>query len=394
VSKPPTPKKSPTRGFRPSALTLTTIGLIAALGAGVTYLALTHRGEPVTPVVIAVSAPAQPAPTSVAPEPPAVTEPPPQVAAAPALPILADTPVRPPPTPLPPAPDPALVVGSPLGPLPVIAPDGRQAWKVYARPLADGPRRPRIAILLTGLGLSEPQTQAAVQLPGEITLGFLPHAQGLPVKVADARAAGHEVLLQVPMEPRNYPNDDPGPHALLTSVTASANLERLDWSLSRAVGYVGVINRRGARFAESGGDLRPVLESLRNRGLMYLDASEAQTDAPIRLADQLGVPRVTVDRRIDQEASRGAIDGKLIELEVLARRAGQAVGLGEPFPVTIERLGGWAAGLADKGIDLVPISAMPPPVAPAVAPTVPATPPSLPSVAPPPPPPPPKGGSH
>jgi len=252
------------------------------------------------------------------------------------------------------------VISSAQGLLPVIATDGRQAWRVYARPLPSGPRRPRIAMLLTGLGLSAPQTQAATQqLPGEITLGFLPHASSLTFLVAEARAAGHEVLLQVPMEPRNYPSDDPGPHVLLTSLTPAANLERLDWSLSRAAGYVGVINRMGSRFAESEADLKPVLQSLRDRGLMYVDASEAPNNAALRVAEQQRLPYVVVDRRIDRIAARDAIDANLAELEQLARRVGQAVGIGEPFPVTIERLAAWSAGIAAKDFDLVPISAIP-----------------------------------
>jgi len=356
---PPSADPRSTRRVGPSALALTTLGVVLALAIGVIYLAVSYRAEPppTQPVVVALP-PAVTAPAS-APAPDGGTP----GAAAPvqsaAVPTLA-TPPPPtaPPMPLPPAPDPALIAHAPLGPLPVIAPDGRQAWRVYARPLPEGPRRPRIAILLTGLGLSDPQTQAAAQLPGEISLGFLPHAHGLAAKIADARAAGHEVLLQVPMEPRNYPNDDPGPHALLTSVTPAANLERLEWSLSRAVGYVGVINRRGARLAESAGDLRPVLQALRDRGLMYLDASEAQSPVALQIADELRLPRIGADRRIDQEASRGAIDQRLAELEAMARRAGQAVGIAEPFPVTIERLA-WSVLLPAKGIELAPISAMP-----------------------------------
>jgi uncharacterized protein len=349
VSKPPTPTA---RRARPSALALTTLGVVLALGLGVLYLALSYRAAPPAPPEVVVALPPPPPPASNGLVAPALGQ------------TLAPVPGQlPPPAapsqPLAPAPDPALVAGSAFGPLPVIAPDGRQAWRVYARPPAVGPRKPRVAILLAGLGLSASQTQAAIQLPGEISLGFLPHAPSLGPKLAEARAAGHEVLLHLPMEPRNYPNDDPGPHALLTSLTPAANLERLEWSLSRGVGYVGVVNRSGARFAESDTDLRPVLLGLRDRGLMYLDASEAAGRNALKLADQLRVPRTGIDLRIDAEAARGAIDARLAELEQVARQSGQAIGLGEPFPVTIERLGQWAATLPAKGIELAPVSAIP-----------------------------------
>lgn len=320
VSKPPAPRRA-----LPSALSLTALGVALAVGLGVLYLAFSYRAVPPAATEVVVALPPPPPPPSNGLVSPALGQ-----TLAP-VPGQASTPRAAPSAPLNPAPDPALVAGSAFGPLPVIGPDGRQAWRVYARPPAVGPRKPRVAILLTGLGLSASQTQAAIQLPGEISLGFLPHAPGLGSKLAEARAAGHEVLLHLPMEPRNYPNDDPGPHALLTSLTPAANLERLEWSLSRGVGYVGVINRSGARFAESDSDLRPVLLSLRNRGLMYVDASEAGPRNALKLADQLRVPRGGIDRRIDAEAARGAIDAQLAELEQIARQAGQAVGLGEPF---------------------------------------------------------------
>ena len=365
MSNPPTP---PSRRARPSALALTTLGVVLAIGLGVLYLALSHRAAPPVQPEVVVALPPPPQPASNGLVPPALGQtlsplpgplPSPPPAPSQPLPAQLPPPAAAPSQPLPPAPDPALVAGSAFGPLPVIAPDGRQAWRVYARPPAAGPRKPRVAILLAGLGLSASQTQAAIQLPGEISLGFLPHAPGLAPKLAEARAAGHEVLLHLPMEPRNYPNDDPGPHALLTSLTPAANLERLEWSLSRGVGYVGVVNRTGARFAESDTDLRPVLLSLRDRGLMYLDASEAAGRNALKLADELRVPRTGIDLRIDTEAARGAIDARLAELEQIARQTGQAIGLGEPFPVTIERLGQWAATLPAKGIELAPVSAIP-----------------------------------
>jgi polysaccharide deacetylase 2 family uncharacterized protein YibQ len=341
----------PRRRARPSALAFATAAVTLIFGLGVLYLALSYRAEPAltTPVVAAL-----PPAATVGPTPP--TEPP---LTEPRLATVPSPPPAEPPRPLNPAPDPALIAASAFGPLPVIGPDGRQAWRVYARPPAEGPQRPRVAILLAGLGLSAPQTQAAIQLPGEITLGFLPHAQGLAGKIADARAAGHEVLLHIPMEPRNYPSDDPGPHALLTSLTPVANLERLDWSLARAVGYVGIINRLGARLAESEADFKPILTALRDRGLMYLDASESTEAAALRLPERLAMAHTGIDRRIDREAARGAIDAQLADLEEIARRTGQAVGLGEPFPVTIERLAHWVATLQSRGIELAPISAMP-----------------------------------
>ncbi|MDA0368577.1 MAG: divergent polysaccharide deacetylase family protein [Proteobacteria bacterium] len=258
-----------------------------------------------------------------------------------------------------PAPEPALLVAGRFGPLPVIADDGREAWRVYARPFPQERDRPRIAILMQDLGLSQEQTNAAIQqLPGSVSLGFTPYARRLDQWIALSRAAGHEVLLQVPMEPFDFPTSDPGPHTLLTSAGADENLERLEFLLSRFSGYVGVYNRMGDRFTSSTESLRPVLQSLRERGLLFIDARTSGTSVAGRIADDLGLPHALNNREIDQVASRVAIDAKLIDLENIARQEGQAIGIGRPYPVTLERLAQWAAGLEAKGIDLAPISAM------------------------------------
>jgi len=246
-----------------------------------------------------------------------------------------------------------------FGPLPRISEDGREPWKVYARPFPVERDRPRIAILLQDLGLSQEQTNAAIQqLPGSVTLGFTPYARRLEQWIGLSRAAGHEVLLQLPMEPFDFPTSDPGPHTLLTSAGPDENLERLEFLLSRFTGYVGVYNRMGDRFTSSVESLLPVLQSIHERGLLFVDARTSGTSVVGRLANEFGLPYALNNREIDQVASRVEIDAKLIALENIARQQGQALGIARPYPVTIERLAQWAASLEEKGIDLAPVSAL------------------------------------
>ncbi len=261
--------------------------------------------------------------------------------------------------PLLPAPDPALVETGPYGPLPIISRDGRQPWRVYARPFDRGDKRPRIAVIITGLGPSGTATEASIdELPGAATLAFDPYTKQLPAWIDRARAAGHEVLLALPMEPADYPRQDPGPYALLTSLSAKENLDRLNWLLSRAVGYVGVTNMMGARFTASQAGLVPVFDELKKRGLMFVDGRASDQSVAGALAQSMGLPRVMDDARLDDEATRDAIDRHLAELEEAARRSGMALGMGSAYPVTLERVALWAKTLEDKGIALAPASAL------------------------------------
>ena len=173
-----------------------------------------------------------------------------------------------------------------------------------------------------------------------------------------ARAAGHEVLIDLPMEPASFPRDDPGPQALLTSLSDRVNAERLAWVLDRAEGYVGVASYMGSRFTTSPAHLRPVMEELSRRGLMFLDSRAAADSEAAKLAGELGLAHAINDRFLDNEASRVAIDGRLQQIERIARTKGVAVAMGYAYPVTVERLTQWIKGLTGKQLALAPISAV------------------------------------
>ena len=258
--------------------------------------------------------------------------------------------------------DPAMIVETPDGPLPVIAPDGRQAWQVYARPFkqpAEDEKAGKVALVIAGLGLSKTQTLAAIQeLPGEVTLSFAPYARNLGDWIAQARAAGHEVILEIPMEPEDYPDSDPGPHTLLTSKSPEENIKNLNWLLSRFPGYVGITNFLGDKFTAREAAMTPVLDYLKKRGLMYLDSRASRKSVGARLAKEIKMPRAYNTRFIDREASRVSIDARLFELERIAKSTGASVGIGFAYPVTLERLKNWIAEARKKKIVLAPLSAV------------------------------------
>ncbi|WP_439576391.1 divergent polysaccharide deacetylase family protein [Elioraea sp.] len=254
-------------------------------------------------------------------------------------------------------PDPALIELRPDGALPWIAPDGRQPWRVYARRFDDADRRPRIAVLVVGLGVSEGATTTAIErLPGEISLAFSPYGLRLDRQFAAARAAGHEVLIGLPMEPANFPLNDPGPQALLTGLPPPENAARLAWALSRAQGYVGVTNAasavlRGERVSASAEAMRPVLETQRGRGLLYVEArpgERAPGTVPARAADLV----------IDERPARAEIEARLAELERLAKERGVALGISGPSPLSLDRLAVWAPQVGTRGLVLAPVSAV------------------------------------
>ena len=259
-------------------------------------------------------------------------------------------------------PDPALLEPSALvagALLPRVAADGRVSRVVYAGPVPPEPSgAPRIALLLCGFGLSERDSRAALaQLPGPVAFAVSAYASDADKLLESARAAGHELLASIPMEPQAYPQDDEGPHSLMTGHSLAENSRDLAWSLSRTEGVVGATaasdGLRGERFAEVAGVFNPALDEIGRRGLLYIDPR------PGRTPTRPGLPARAVDVVLDDPIGRAEIDAKLQSLERTARDRGSALGLAGPLrPATIERIAAWSKGLSDRGMVLVPVSAL------------------------------------
>ena len=255
-----------------------------------------------------------------------------------------------------PHPDPNLIFESPVGPLPVIGNDGRQPWQVYSRPYNALETRPRIALVITDLGTNNTRTEQALALPGEVTLAFAPYARRLDEWIDKARATGHEVLLTLPMEPRDFPRSDPGPFALMSSLDAENNLRRLEWILSRATGYVGLVGYQGSGFSANPRAIRPIMADLKGRGLAFLDPRESAASVAQRTAATAGVPAAQADLILDLELGRASVLKQLKLTESLARANGTAIVIGRPYPVTLDRIRIWLRELAENGFALTPLS--------------------------------------
>lgn len=258
-----------------------------------------------------------------------------------------------------PALDPGLVEDSPNGPLPIIGKDGRQAWQVYARPFDAKETRPRIALIITGIGLDQTLSQAALdRLPGAITFGFDPYAGNVKDNVANARSLGHEALLGLPLEPLDYPRQDPGPLTLLTSLDASQNADRLAKLMGKAAGYVGFVAIMGARFEGENSSLMPVLETLKRRGLMFADNKAPEQSIVAPIATQMKLAWAAGNSVIDSESDPAAIDQALAGLETSAKRSGAALGIAALSPALLDRVSAWLPSLDGKGFVLAPASAI------------------------------------
>jgi hypothetical protein len=252
---------------------------------------------------------------------------------------------------------PDLLQKTPLGRIPKISADGRRAADVYAKAWQGDQKRPKAALILGGLGLDPRLTARAIEeLPPEVTLSFAPYARDLERWTAEARAAGHEIMIELPMEGYGGRVEALGPAALLTSRAAADNLQRLDWLLSRFGAYFGATNYFGGKFSADRDAIAPVAARLAALGVAYVDDTGA---AGAAFAPGAGV--TVVNQMIAPQgpgASLKEIERDLQSLERAARRAGDAIGKAYAYEAAIDAIAAWTGTLDEKGLALAPASAV------------------------------------
>jgi uncharacterized protein len=254
--------------------------------------------------------------------------------------------------------DQRLLEKSRYGMIPVVT-DGMKPFTVYAAPAdqAKAAKMPVVAIVIGGLGVGAAKTTDAImKLPPAVTLAFTPYGSD-PTKLAErARAQRHEILLQIPMEPYDYPDNDPGPQTLLATLSNEQNLDRFYWHLGRLQGYTAIANFMGARFVATDAAMQPIIREAAKRGLGYFDDGSAPRSVAAALAAGQAMPFAKGDVAIDAVPTPAEIDHALADLENLAKERGVAIGTASALPVSIERIGAWIKTLEARGIMLVPLT--------------------------------------
>ena len=244
------------------------------------------------------------------------------------------------------------------GPLPKIGKDGRKPWEVYSRPPNVTGSNPRVAILVKGLGFSRAVSMAAIKkLPGNISLSFSPYARDLNDWLVRARLGGHEVFLELPMESKKFPAEDAGPLGLNTNLQVADNMKRLHQVMSKMGGYVGLVSTMGSKYSEAEGQLKPILQEIKKRGLMFVDGTGAKSAAP-RIAAEIELPKAFVNIVLDDPPDRQSLDRKLKSMESIVKKQAVAVAVIHAYPSTIERLIIWVRTMEDRQMTLVPLSAV------------------------------------
>ena len=258
-----------------------------------------------------------------------------------------------------PAPNSLVTRESPDGSLPVVGRNGETSWQMYSRPFDKKDERPRIAFVLTGIGSSKELSDLAVtQISPSITLAINPQAGSVSDWSSKARNNGHEILLELPIEPFDYPKSDPGPGTLLSSMSEQENSDRFLAFLRKTTGYVGVVPSQSSVFLTNPSKFANVLWHLKKRGLLLLYNNPNPSETIEGMSLEQGVPVAFMTVKLDNDLSVEGMQNALKQLETAALENGRAVGVASVNPLILTMLGDWSKTLAEKGIALAPVSAV------------------------------------
>ena len=250
-----------------------------------------------------------------------------------------------------------LIENTENGPLPKISRDGVAPRDFYAKQTPVGTTTHKIALIVTDIGLSEGATQSALEnLPASVTMAVNPYGKNLLSHTKMAANKGHETLIMVPMEPYNFPVNDPGPRALLTSISKTQNMERLHWVLSRITGYTGAISHMGNAFFNDGQALDYVFDDLSKRGLLFVNATAPYQQNAAELAKADSLPFFNIDLKVDDIKTDFEIEKQLNAAEIIAADSGYAIIYTGLSPLSLKMIEEWLPTLEKKNIEIVPLS--------------------------------------
>jgi uncharacterized protein len=222
-------------------------------------------------------------------------------------------------------------------------------------PAPEGPvRGVRVALVIDDLGTAVEELRPLLGLGVPVSYSVLPYQEQTPEVVAELRKRGAEILLHMPMEPKN--GENPGPGALLGGMS-DAEIEDKTLAALRAVpGAVGVNNHMGSKLSEEEGPMTAVLRVLAQRGLFFLDSRTSANTVGYKVARELGIPAAERQVFLDGDPTPQAIEAQFKRLLDLARTHGAAIAIGHPHPETLAALEREVPKAKAEGYEFVPVS--------------------------------------
>ena len=226
---------------------------------------------------------------------------------------------------------------------------GKEKEKIISQKL------PRIAIIIDDIGYDRELALLFMDLGLPMSFSVLPMAPHTLDIANEAGKRGCELLLHLPMEPRNYPELDPGPGSLLTTMGEDEIIKLVNGHIGRVPGIKGVNNHMGSYFTERYDKMKIVLKEVKRHHLFYVDSRTTRRTVAFDLAKEMGIPGAKKNVFIDNELSLKSLRYQMERMMGIARYSGSAVGIGHPHRETLKILREYMGQLKND-FEVVPVS--------------------------------------
>ncbi len=231
-------------------------------------------------------------------------------------------------------------------------------WPVHRDPSSPPPplSSKRIAILIDDLGGDLQIARRLLRIDAPLTLAILPGLRYSHLIAEEARLAQRDVLLHLPMEPHGYPQRDPGYGALFSTMSTEEIATVVRKNLTLLPQVVGVNNHMGSKLTENSGAMEAVLQVVKEHHLFFVDSKTTPHSVAYQTAKRLGIKSAYRHVFLDNEQQGEAIHQQILKLAEIARRNGGAIGIGHPYPITVQSLEATLPQLKNDGFTIVPVS--------------------------------------
>lgn len=238
-----------------------------------------------------------------------------------------------------------------------VEPEGPTAGQVSTAPPPEssGPvHGVRVALVVDDLGRSVDELAPLYALDVPVAYAVLPFQEQTAEVVASLKRRKEEMLLHLPMEPKN--GEDPGPGALVSAMGDDELRRRTVEALRAVSGAVGVNNHMGSALSAEPRAMRAILGVLARRNLFFLDSRTSAESVGYKLAIDLGIPAAERQVFLDGDLAPEAIRAQFARLLAVARERGAAIAIGHPYPETLAALASEVPKAKELGYEFVPVS--------------------------------------
>ncbi len=213
-----------------------------------------------------------------------------------------------------------------------------------------------VAIIIDDIGYDMKALSELLKIDAQITFAVLPLLSHSRAAAEAAHQANREILLHLPMEPHDYPQDKPGAGALFTDMSDEEVVIQLEKNLSSVPYAIGVNNHMGSKFMSDEEKLTIVFKQLKKRNLFFIDSRTAHDSKAVAASRKVHLTIASRRIFLDNERDYSKIYRILMDVALPPTGHAPVIVIGHPYPETIRALRDASKVFREKGIMIIPVS--------------------------------------